>query len=155
MPDFANAGATPSTTPDPFFLVFAIVFPAFTGMTAGVGLSGDLKSPSRSIPLGTDGRHPRRDARSISLVAYKLAALGRAPDVLVGDELVMSRIAVWGPIIPIGLAAATLSSAIGSYLVAPRTLQAIANDNVFPWPRLNAWLVCGRPRFGGARQCDA
>ena len=36
-----------------FFIVFAIIFPAFTGMTAGVGLSGDLKKPGRSIPLGT------------------------------------------------------------------------------------------------------
>ena len=39
--------------PDNFFKVFAIIFPAFTGMTAGVGLSGDLKKPGRSIPLGT------------------------------------------------------------------------------------------------------
>jgi len=38
---------------DKLFIVFAIVFPAFTGMTAGVGLSGDLKNPARSIPLGT------------------------------------------------------------------------------------------------------
>ena len=36
-----------------FFTVFAIVFPAFTGMTAGVGLSGDLKDPKKSIPFGT------------------------------------------------------------------------------------------------------
>ncbi|MCG8605697.1 hypothetical protein MJD09_11960, partial [bacterium] len=39
--------------PEEFFVVFAIIFPAFTGMTAGVGLSGDLKNPRRSIPLGT------------------------------------------------------------------------------------------------------
>jgi amino acid transporter len=37
--------------PKSFFVVFAICFPAFTGMTAGVGLSGDLKDPRRSIPL--------------------------------------------------------------------------------------------------------
>ncbi|MDR0438376.1 MAG: hypothetical protein LBH22_08785, partial [Bacteroidales bacterium] len=38
-----------------FFIMFAICFPAFTGMTAGVGLSGDLRNPSKSIPLGTMG----------------------------------------------------------------------------------------------------
>ena len=38
---------------DSFFIVFAIVFPAFTGMTAGVGLSGDLANPGKSLPLGT------------------------------------------------------------------------------------------------------
>ena len=37
---------------DPFFIVFAICFPAFTGMTAGVGLSGDLANPRKSIPNG-------------------------------------------------------------------------------------------------------
>src|SRR6056297_3248321 len=39
--------------PEDFFMVFAIIFPAFTGMTAGVGLSGDLKNPGKSIPRGT------------------------------------------------------------------------------------------------------
>lgn len=125
--------------PDPLFLVFAIVFPAFTGMTAGVGLSGDLKSPSHSIPFGTMAATLGGMAIYI-LVAYKLT-ISAPLDVLASDELVMSRIALWGPIIPIGLAAAALSSAIGSYLVAPRTLQAIASDKVFPWPRLNAWLA--------------
>ncbi|PLX12122.1 MAG: amino acid permease, partial [Marinilabiliales bacterium] len=43
----AAAGITdsPLRNMDNFFLVFAIIFPAFTGMTAGVGLSGDLKNP--------------------------------------------------------------------------------------------------------------
>ena len=39
--------------PKDFFLIFAIIFPAFTGMTAGVGLSGDLRDPSKSLPQGT------------------------------------------------------------------------------------------------------
>ena len=38
---------------DSFGIVFATCFPAFTGMIAGLGLSGDLKNPQRSIPLGT------------------------------------------------------------------------------------------------------
>lgn len=51
---------------------------------------------------------------------------------LAEDQLIMSRVAVWGPIIPIGLACATLSSAIGSILVAPRTLQALGADAIGP-----------------------
>lgn len=118
-----------------FFFVFAIVFPAFTGMTAGVGLSGDLKDPKRSIPQGT------LFATIIGmfiyiLIAYKLAG-SASQDELINNQLVMSNIAVWGPIIPIGLAAATISSALGSVMVAPRTLNAIASDKIIPVPRFN------------------
>ena len=48
-----------------------------------------------------------------------------------------------GPIIPIGLACATISSAIGSILVAPRTLQALGADEVVPRPRLNRFVAAG------------
>jgi amino acid transporter len=116
---------------DPFFLVFAIVFPAFTGMTAGVGLSGDLANPRRSIPLGTLAA-TGAGMLVYLLVVVKLAA-SAPPEALASDQLIMSRIALWGPIIPIGLACATVSSALGSVLVAPRTLQAIANDRVVRW----------------------
>lgn len=126
---------------DPFILVFAIVFPAFTGMTAGVGLSGDLANPRKSIPLGVIG------ATVAGLVVYLLVAikLARAapPELLGTDPLIMSRIAIWGPIIPIGLAAATLSSAIGSILVAPRVLQALGADRIFPTPKANTAMASG------------
>jgi solute carrier family 12 (sodium/potassium/chloride transporter), member 2 len=128
-------------SPDTFFLVFAICFPAFTGMAAGVGLSGDLRDPQKSIPLGTLGA-TIAGMLIYAMVAYKLA-ISASPGDLAGDQLIMSRIAIWGPIIPIGLACATLSSALGSYLVAPRTLQAIGGDAVLPWTRLNAWLAKG------------
>lgn len=128
--------------PDPFILVFAICFPAFTGMTAGVGLSGDLKNPRRSIPLGV------LSATVVGMLTYaaiivKLDA-NATPEQLAGNQLVMADIALWGPIIPIGLAAATLSSAVGSILIAPRTLQALARDRVFPLVKLNALLARGR-----------
>lgn len=130
--------------PESFFYVFAICFPAFTGMTAGVGLSGDLKDPKKSIPFGT------MSATIVGMViycfiAYKLAA-SAGPDELNTDQLIMSKIALWGPIIPLGLAAATVSSALGSFMVAPRTLQALAGDKVFPTPKVNVWLGATNPK---------
>lgn len=125
--------------PQDFFVVFAIVFPAFTGMTAGVGLSGDLKNPSRSIPLGTIL------ASFIGMivyffVVYKLANSASVEDLL-KHQLIMGKIAIGGAIIiPLGLAASTISSALGSVMVAPRTLQALALDKSFPSKRINHWL---------------
>jgi len=126
-----------------FFIVFAIVFPAFTGMTAGVGLSGDLKNPSRSIPLGTTL------ATLSGMVIYVFIAwklyVSASPADLVNEQLIMKRIALFGPlVIPLGLAASTISSAIGSVMVAPRTLQALAMDRAFPIRRLNIWLSRGK-----------
>lgn len=128
---------------DQFFLIFAICFPAFTGMTAGVGLSGDLKNPSRSIPIGTMGGTLTGLVLYI-FVVWKLAMSASQAD-LVGDQLIMSRIAVFGAfIIPLGLGASTFSSALGSILVAPRTLQALATDRSFPFARANRFLAKGK-----------
>jgi amino acid transporter len=133
-------------SPDSLFKVFAICFPAFTGMTAGVGLSGDLRDPKRSIPIGTLTATLAGMVVYV-FVAWKLAASLPAED-LAADQLVMQRIALWGPIIPIGLGCATISSAIGSFLVAPRTLQAISSDQLLPWPRLSSWLARGHGARG-------
>jgi amino acid transporter len=127
-----------------FFFVFTIIFPAFTGLAAGLGLSGDLKDPKRSIPRGTLW------ATVVGMVvyvaiAYKFA-ISATPEDMVSDQLIMSKIALWGPIIPIGLAAAAISSALGSIMVAPRTLQAIGFDDIFPQESINKWFAKGRER---------
>ncbi len=126
---------------DAFGLVFATCFPAFTGMIAGLGLSGDLKNPQRSIPLGTIA------ATLAGMLVYALVAIKLAqsatPEALADDQFIMAQIALWGPAIYIGLGAAALSSALGSILVAPRTLQALARDNVLPVPKLNRLLEKG------------
>ena len=131
---------------DSFGIVFATCFPAFTGMIAGLGLSGDLKNPRRSIPLGTIG------ATLAGMVIYVLVAIKLAqsasPEALAANQFIMVEIALWGPMIYIGLAAAALSSAIGSLLVAPRTLQALARDNVLPIPKVNRLLEKGRGETG-------
>lgn len=142
--DDAEGVPTNPLIPIGFFTVFAIIFPAFTGMTAGVGLSGDLEDPGKSIPLGTL-------AATIGgmlvylLLAWKLSISAPPEDLANVDHLVMADIAWQGWwIIPLGLAAATISSALGSIMVAPRTLQAIARDRIFPTPKLNSWLALGK-----------
>lgn len=126
-----------------FFIVFAIIFPAFTGITAGVGLSGDLKKPSKSIPLGTT-LATVVGMITYFFIVYKLASSASIED-LTEHQLIMAKIAIGGSfIIPLGLAASTISSAIGSIMVAPRTLQALAVDNSFPSKRFNKFVAKGR-----------
>lgn len=142
----APVGTTPTLTgtvsdPDGFWIVFAIIFPAFTGMAAGVGLSGDLANPRRAIPAGVLSA-TLAGLAVYAAVAFKLWS-SASVDQLAGDQLIMARIAVWGPIVPIGLAAATLSSAIGSILIAPRTLQAIGGDDIMPSQNVNRFLAQG------------
>jgi len=128
---------------DEFFIVFAIVFPAFTGMTAGVGLSGDLKKPARSIPLGSIS------ATIAGMIIYLFIVwkftVSASPEQMMSDQLIMSKIAIMGwLVIPIGLAASTISSALGSIMVAPRTLQALGADDSLPNKSLNRFLSKGK-----------
>jgi len=128
-----------------FFKVFAIIFPAFTGMTAGVGLSGDLKKPGRSIPIGTT-LGTITGMIIYFFIAYKLAVSASVDD-LMNDQFVMGKIAIAGYIVvPLGLAASTISSALGSVMVAPRTLQAISADESFPILKMNKWLSKSRAK---------
>lgn len=126
---------------DSFQKVFAICFPAFTGMTAGVGLSGDLKNPRWSIPAGTILATVVGMGVYVAIV-YKLAAFATPAD-LASDQFIMAKIAAWGPLIYFGLAAATISSAIGSLMIAPRTLQALAKDGLLPGAQVNSLLAKG------------
>ncbi|MCU0605518.1 MAG: amino acid permease, partial [Desulfobacterales bacterium] len=113
-----------------FWVLFAIFFPAVTGFTQGVSMSGDLKDPARSLPLGTFL------AVGISILVYFSVAVlfaGALPlDVLREDYNAMKQVAVWGVLIDAGVVAATLSSAMASFLGAPRILQSLAGDRVFP-----------------------
>ncbi|MDR3046842.1 MAG: amino acid permease [Bacteroidales bacterium] len=126
-----------------FFVMFAICFPAFTGLTMGVGLSGDLKNPGKSIPIGTIAATITGLVVYI-LVAVKFAASASSAD-LIANPLLMSNIAFLGfIIIPVGLAASTSSSGFAAFMVAPRTLQAIASDRIFPFRRLNIFFAKGK-----------
>jgi amino acid transporter len=129
--DFIQPTLTTNYTPGvTFWVVFAIFFPAVTGIEAGTSLSGDLKNPGRSIPIGTLA------SIAITAVVYFAAVFWLSshatPQQLITDNLVMQSIARWPFLILLGVWAATLSSALGSILAAPRTLQALATDEVAP-----------------------
>ena len=114
-----------------FWVVFAVFFPAVTGIMAGLGLSGDLRDPIRSIPRGAV------TATLTGFVVYLLIPLvlvkGASAEALRQDPLIWTRIAWFGAVLILpGLWGAIFSSAVGSILGAPRTLQALANDGLVP-----------------------
>lgn len=126
---------------DAFMMVFAVCFTGFTGLTAGVGLSGDLKDPRKAIPKGILA------GVLLSMVVYIFVVVKIAVSVPIemaaGEQLIMAQIALWAPIVLIGLACSTLTSALGSILVAPRTLQALGKDEFSPWTSFNNFINKG------------
>ncbi|MBD3392782.1 MAG: amino acid permease [Chitinivibrionales bacterium] len=138
-----------------FWIIFAIYFPAATGIMAGVNMSGNLKNPTRAIPLGT-------------IMAVLLGALVYgAQIVLMGgavsrEQLIarpyttlMEVARFHTPFMPLGLGllvaagviCATLSSGLGSFLGAPRILQALAQDKLLtPFSPFAKLSRSGEPR---------
>ncbi|MCH8548327.1 MAG: hypothetical protein LAT80_05580 [Balneolaceae bacterium] len=113
-----------------FWVVFAVFFPAATGIMAGANMSGELKNPRRSIPVGTLA------AVGISFLVYMAAAywLARVAtvDELVTNYNVMIDKAFWAPAVLAGLLGATFSSGLASIVGAPRILQALGDHRIFP-----------------------
>lgn len=113
-----------------FWVVFAVFFPAATGIMAGANMSGELKDPKKSIPIGTIS------AILISFVVYLLAAywLSRVAttEELVSNYNIMIDKALWPPAVLGGLLGATFSSALASIVGAPRILQALGDHRIFP-----------------------
>ena len=112
-----------------FFAMFALFFPAATGIMAGANMSGDLKDPGRAIPKGTLTSIAVTGVIYLAMAALLGGSAGR--DALKTDNLVVKGVS-WVPLfITLGVFAATLSSALGSMMGAPRILQALARDEVF------------------------
>lgn len=113
-----------------FWEVFAVFFPAVTGIMAGANMSGDLKNPRRAIPLGT------LTAVGTTLLVYVLLAVFAwrfiPPAELRDNQMAMTDNALFGPLVLGGILAATFSSALASMVGAPRVLQALADQKTVP-----------------------
>ncbi|ACN14139.1 putative Na-K-Cl cotransporter [Desulforapulum autotrophicum HRM2] len=123
----ANWVNTESTVP--FWILFAIFFPAVTGFTQGVSMSGDLADPGKSLPLGTFL------AVGVSILVYLASTLIFSASLpnqqLASNYGAMKSIAKYGFLIDAGVVAATLSSAMASFMGAPRILQSLSADRIF------------------------
>ncbi|MBK8967416.1 MAG: amino acid permease [Lewinellaceae bacterium] len=128
VPDHLTAFGTANSAP--METVFAIFFPAVTGFTAGIAMSGDLKDPKKSIPIGTIGAISVGFIIYLSLVIY--VGLYVRPDILTSDNTIFMKIALYTPAVIAGIWGATLSSALGGILGGPRILQAMSVDQITP-----------------------
>jgi amino acid transporter len=150
---FSGRGASPpaeiawwNRTDHSFAEVFAVFFPAVTGIMAGVGMSGDLRDPRRALPRGT------MLSIFVGLAVYVAfpvwLSLNAGQTTLTDNKNIVWSIARFPSLIYVGVWGATLSSALGSLLTAPRTLQALAMDGLLPRFLARGSGISNEPRVG-------
>nr|XP_054603541.1 solute carrier family 12 member 3-like [Nothobranchius furzeri] len=153
-----------------FFQMFAIFFPATTGILSGANISGDLKDPATAIPKGT------LMAIFWTTITYLLISVtagacvvrdasGNMSDIIVGNSTegcvglacklgwnftnciesqscryglsnsvkVLGQLSGFYYLITAGVFAASLSSALGFLVSAPKVFQCLCKDNIYPY----------------------
>ncbi|CAF0819995.1 unnamed protein product [Adineta ricciae] len=148
------------TNGETFQHVFGVFFPSVTGILAGANISGNLKNPSKAIPLGTNvaigittfvylafcvisgctthreialDYYERRNGSAMQIVNCTIHWNDKnCKSGLVYNYQTMKMIAAFGPLITAGIFAATLSSALASLVGAPKIFQAVCRDMIFP-----------------------
>lgn len=128
-----------------FWIVFAVFFPAATGIMAGANMSGELKDPKQSIPTGTLW------AIGVSFVIYMFMAFwisrSATENELLNNYYVMVDKAYFGPLIVAGILGATFSSALASIVGSSRILFAMGEHKVLPYSNILAGTSKnGQPR---------
>jgi len=131
----ASPEMTPTyrTAPAGFWYVFAVFFPAVTGFTAGIGMSGDLRDSRKSIPRGTLLAVMTGALIYLSIPVLLAFTAKVTPEELAEPGIIWVKIAVLGAwlVFP-GVWGAILSSAFGSALGGPRVLQSLSRDGLTP-----------------------
>ncbi len=111
-----------------FWASFGLIYPAVTGIEAGMALSGALKDPGKSLSFGNMSS---LIFVGICYVAIAVFAILNIPhDVLISNPLSFNEYSHFSSLIMVGIFVATLSSALGSLLGAPRMLQCLADDGI-------------------------
>ncbi|MFO7872035.1 MAG: amino acid permease [Candidatus Undinarchaeales archaeon] len=113
-----------------FWPLFALFFPAVTGLMAGVGMSGELTDPKRQIPKGVLW------GVGVTALIYIFMTFwlgfSASPEVLTGNNLIMVELAKYAPLVLLGILSATFSSALTTFAAAPRLLNALGKNSILP-----------------------
>lgn len=128
-----------------FWGLFAVFFPAGTGIMVGASMSGSLKKPRRSIPFGTIA------AVLTTLVILIFMAVWYSvladPETLRTNNLIVIELAAWGPLVTVGILASTFTATLSCFVAAPRVLQALGQYGILPKGEVFARLSSrGEPR---------
>ena len=127
-----------------YWVLFAVFFPAATGIMVGASMSGNLKEPRKSIPRGT------MIAWAFSLLVYVSLAiwysLVATPEELRSNLLIAVDKAFWGPAVLVGILSSCFTAALSSFVASPRTLQALASHGIVPYSKILGKMNKNEPR---------
>lgn len=116
-----------------FWSLLTLFFPAVTGLMAGIGMSGELTDPKKQIPKGV------LTGLSITTIIYVLMTFWfgySANSVsLSTDNMLIVKLASFGPLVLFGILAATFSSALTTIVAAPRLLNSLALNGILPFSK--------------------
>lgn len=127
-----------------FWELFAIFFPAATGILVGASMSGNLTNPRKSIPIGT------LVAWVVSLFVYLSLAIWYAfvasTEELISNFTIAVDRSAWAPGVLVGIMSSCFTAALSSFVAAPRILQSLGSHNIVPYARFFGQLHHGEPR---------
>ncbi|KAK5993653.1 Vacuolar cation-chloride cotransporter 1 [Cladobotryum mycophilum] len=110
--------------------LFGILFPATSGIFAGASMSGDLRDPSKSIPVGTLW------ATLTTFIIYFVVIISLAASTthesLLANNNVISLTSLYAPLILAGECAVTFFSALMGIIGSAKLFQALARDDLLP-----------------------
>ncbi len=109
---------------------FAVLFSGVTGIMAGANLSGELRAPSKSIPLGT--YLGSAFTFFIYLGLFTLTAATCTRTLLYHECHYLTVLSTPSWLVALGAFVTTFTAATSGMLGASQLLQAVARDNILP-----------------------